>query len=70
MTGVTSGAGTAYTSSPLVFSEVRVTRSLGVCFVQCRSLFVFLYFLFWPLCFLFFFDLRILITPWVSSNSS
>jgi hypothetical protein len=28
------------------------------------SLFVLLYFLFWPLCCLFFFDLRILITPW------
>ena len=28
----------------------------------CRSLFVFLYFFIWPLCFLFFFDLRILIT--------
>ena len=42
-----------------------------------RSLFVFLYFFFWPLCFLFFFDIRILITPLVSlitplvsSNSS
>jgi hypothetical protein len=28
----------------------------------CRSLFVLLYFFFWPLCFLFFIDLRILIT--------
>jgi hypothetical protein len=36
----------------------------------CRSLFVLLYFFFWPLCFLFFFDLRILITSLVSSNSS
>ena len=36
----------------------------------CRSLFVLLYFFFWPLCFLFFFDIRILITPLVSSNSS
>jgi hypothetical protein len=32
-------------------------------------LFVLLYFFFWPLCYLFF-DLRILITPLVSSNSS
>jgi hypothetical protein len=36
----------------------------------CRSLFVLLYFFFWPLCCLFFFDIRILITPFVSSNSS
>ena len=28
----------------------------------CRSLFVLLYFFFWPLCCLFFFDIRILIT--------
>ena len=35
-----------------------------------RSLFVFLYVFFWPLCFLFFFDIRILITPLVFSNSS
>jgi hypothetical protein len=31
---------------------------------------VLLYFLFWPLCFLFFFDIRIMIAPLVSSNSS
>ena len=36
----------------------------------CRSLFVLFYFFFWPLCCLFFFDIRILITPLVSSNSS
>ena len=35
----------------------------------CRSLFVLLSFFFWPLCCLSF-DLRILITPLVSSNSS
>ena len=35
----------------------------------CRSLFVFLYFFLWPSCCLFFFDLRILITPLLSSNS-
>ena len=34
-----------------------------------RSLFHLLYFFFWPLCCLYFFDLRILITPFVSSNS-
>jgi hypothetical protein len=48
---------------PPVFSEVRVTRSsvLCVCFVD-RCMF------FWPLCCVFF-DIRILITPLVSSNS-
>jgi hypothetical protein len=35
-----------------------------------HPLFVLLYFFFWPLCCLFFFDVRILITPFVSSNSS
>ena len=39
-------------------------------FMFYRSLFVLLYFLFWPLCCLFFFDSRIVITPLVSSNSS
>ena len=34
-----------------------------------RSLFVLLFFFFWPLCCLSFFDLQILITPLVSSNS-
>ena len=54
-------------SSPPVFSRVRVTRSLAlcVCFVdRCLS---FCPFFFWPLCCLFFFDIRILITPFVSS---
>ena len=59
-------------SSPPVFSGVRVTRSLVlyhyVCFVyRCLS---FSTFFFWPLCCLFFFDIRILIAPFVSSNSS
>ena len=36
----------------------------------CRSLFVLLFIFFWPLCCLFFFDQRILITPLVSSSSS
>ena len=56
-------------SSPPVFSGVRVTRSLVlcVCFVDhC----VLLFFFFWPLCCLFLFDIRILITPLVSSNYS
>ena len=53
-------------SSPPIFSEVRVTQSLVlcVCFVdRCLSFF------FWPLCCLLF-DIRIMITPLVSSNSS
>jgi len=36
----------------------------------CRSLFVLLSFFFWPLCCLFFFNIRIMITPLVSSNTS
>jgi hypothetical protein len=56
--------------SLFVFSSVRVTRSLVLCVMFCRSLFVFLTFFFWPLCCLTFFDLRNMITPLVSSNSS
>jgi len=57
-------------SSPPFFSGVRVTRSLVlcVCFVDCCLSFCTL--IFWPLCCLFFFDIRILITSLVSSNSS
>ena len=36
----------------------------------CRSLFVPLYFFFWPLCCLIFFDMRILFTPLVSNSNS
>ena len=72
MTGVTSGTGTAYPSRALeftlVFSEVCVTR-FSFIRMLCRSLFVLLYFFIWPLCCLFLFDIRILITPLVSSNS-
>jgi hypothetical protein len=56
-------------SSPTLYSVVRVTRSLVlyVCFVdRCLS---FCTFSFWPLCCLFFFDIRILIASLVSSNS-
>ena len=73
-TGATSGAGTAYTSRApeftTVFSGVRVSRSLVLCVMVCRSLFVLLYFFIWSLGCLSFFDLRILIIPVVSSNSS
>ena len=72
MTGGMSGAGTAYPSGTPeftpVFSGVRITRSLilGVCFVdRC--------FPFCPFSFVhcvLSFDLMILITPLVSSNSS
>ena len=73
LTQPTSGAGTAYPSGgpefTLVFSGVLATLSLVlcVCFVdRCLSICIFF---FWPLCCLFF-DLRIRITPLVSSNSS
>ena len=56
-------------SSSPVYSGVCVTRSLVLCVIFCRSLFVLLYFFFWPFCCLFF-DIWILITPLVSSNSS
>ena len=68
-TGVTSGAGTAYPSRALEFtpgfSGIRATRSLllYVCFVN-RHLY------FWLLHCLFFFDIRIQITPLLSSTSS
>ena len=55
-------------SSPPVFSGVRVTRSLilYVCFVdQCLSFCTFSF----GHCVVFFFDIRILITPLVSSKS-
>ena len=57
-------------SSPPIFSEVPVTRSLVLCGMVCKSLFVLFYVSFCPLCCLFFFDIRILIAPLVSSNSS
>ena len=47
-------------SSPPVFSGIGVTRSLLLCAMFCRSLFVLLSFFFWPLCCLSFY-LRILI---------
>ena len=53
-----------------VLSGVRGTRSLVSCVMFCRSLFVFVFFFFWPLCCLSFFNLRVLITPLLSSNSS
>ena len=70
-TSVTSRTGTAYPSGARgftpSFSGVRVTR-FYVCFVD-RCLFLCTFF-FLPLCCLFFFDIRIMINPLVSSNSS
>ena len=58
-------------SSPPVFSEVLVTRSLVYMCMLCRSLFVLFSYFFWPLCCMYFFDLQILITsPLGSSDSS
>ena len=53
----------------MTYHRVRVTRSLVFDLMFCRSLFVLLYFFMWPLYCPFFFDLRILITLLVSSNS-
>ena len=47
-----------------------VLLDLSVYVYICWSLFVLLYFFFWPLWYLSYFDIRILITPLVSSNSS
>jgi len=49
---------------------VHVSRSLVLCVMFCISLYVLLPFFFWSWWCLSFFDLRILITPLVSSNSS
>jgi hypothetical protein len=69
-TGVTSGEGTAYPFGASVFtsgfSGVRVNRSLVLCVFFVDRYLSF----FWPLCCLFFFDLWILVTSLVSSNSS
>ena len=46
-------------------SGVRVARSSVFCVMFCRSLFVILSFFLWSLCYLPFFDLRLLITPLV-----
>jgi hypothetical protein len=63
-----------YLSSLPISSGVRVTRPLVFCVMFCRSLFVPLVVLlkqiFWPLRCFSFFDLRLLITPLVSSNFS
>ena len=71
-TGATNGAGTAHHSGAHDFTPVFQWCSCYSIFSfmcnVCRSLFVLLTFFVWPLCCLSF-DLRILITPLVSSNS-
>ena len=73
-TGVTCGAGTAYPSgAPEFIPGFQWGSCYSIfCFICifCRQLFVLLHFFFWPLCFLFFFDIRILMAPLVSSSSS
>jgi hypothetical protein len=56
-------------SSPSVFTGVRVTRYLVLCACFVNRCWSFCIFFVWPLCCLSFFELRILITPLVSSNS-
>ena len=66
-TDTTSGAGTADPSGAPEFTPGFYWGSRNSSFnfmcMFCRSLFVLLYFFYWPLCCLFFFDLRILIAP-------
>ena len=73
-TGVTSGARTAYPSGAPEFTPSFQWDSCYWIFsficMFCKSLFVVLYVFFQPLCCLFFFDIRILNAPLVSSNSS
>ena len=57
-------------SSPTVFSGGSCNSTFSFMCMFCRLLFVLLFIFFWPLCCLFFFDIRILINPLVSSNSS
>ena len=73
-TGATNGVGTAYPSGASGFTPgfqwgPSYTVFSFMC-MFCRSLFVISSFFFCPLCCLFFFDLRILITPLVSKNST
>jgi hypothetical protein len=48
------------------FLVVYLLLHISLYIIFCWSLFVLLYFFFWPLCCMFFFDIRILITPLVS----
>ena len=57
-------------SSPRVLVGFVLLHLFSLMCMFCRSLFVLLYFFFWPLCCLFFFDIQIVITPLISSNFS
>ena len=57
-------------SSPLVCNGVCVARSFLFCAMFCRSLFVLLLLLVWPLYYLSFFDLQLMIIPLSSLNLS
>jgi hypothetical protein len=62
-------AGTVNTSrAPCGLEGGRVARSVVSCVAFCRSLFIMLFFFFWPLYYLSFFDLWLLIIPVVSSD--
>ena len=54
--------------SSFKFSGVHVSQSLVCCVVFCKSLFVLLYFFYWPFYCVYFSDLRHLITLSVSSR--
>ena len=58
-----------YLRSPSLFNRVRVARPLIFCVVFCRSMFILLFFFFWPLYYLSV-VLRLLITLLISSNFS
>jgi hypothetical protein len=64
-------------SSPPDINGIRVARSLVLCTVFCKSVVALLSFFFLLLCYLYFFDLRLLITPlvlsvcfWVTTSDS
>ena len=62
---ITCWAGTAY---PVFTPDVLIARSLVFCVMFCRWLFVLLFFFVWPL-YCLWFDIRLLITSLVSSNT-
>ena len=66
--GANSGSKTVYPFSIIFHPRFLVLlKSLVFCVVFCRSLFVFFTICFWP-CYCLSFDLRLRITPLVSSN--